>query len=103
MLPDLEKIILADRKERARLDQAQQEARALLDQTQTKIQALQAKLQTELTLLREKIQEEILHKSEAQAAEVADSAARYITGLRDKQRTQGEEQAAFLLSQVLAE
>lgn len=103
MLPDLEKIILADRKERARVAQAQKEAQALLDQAQTQIQAIQAKFQTEFTLLREKVQEEILHKAEARAAEVADSTARYITGLREKQGTHGEEVAAFLLSQVLAE
>jgi hypothetical protein len=103
MLPDLEKIMVADGRERDRVAQAQKEAQALLAQAQSQVQALQAKLQTELTLLREKIQEEILHKAEVQAAEVADSAARYVTGLREKQRTQGEELAAFLVSQVLSE
>lgn len=103
MLPDLEKIILADRKQRARVAQAQQEAQALLDQAKTRIQALQAKLQTELSHLREKVQEEILQKAQAQAAEVTDTTARYITALREKQRAQGEEVVAFLLSQVLEE
>ncbi len=102
MLPDLDKIMVADRKERDRVAQAAKEAQALLDQAQTQVQAIQAKLQSELTLLKEKIQEEILHKAEAQAAEEAQSAARYITNLKDKHGTQGEELAAFLLAQVLS-
>lgn len=69
MLPDLEKILLADRKERARVAQAQKEAQALLDQVQIQIQSIQAKLQSDLAHLREKIQEEILHQARTLDAE----------------------------------
>jgi hypothetical protein len=102
MLPDLDKIMVADRKERDRVAQAAKEAQALLDQAQTQVQVIQAKLQSELTLLKEKIQEEILRKAEVQAAVEADRAARYITILKGKQSTQGEELAAFLCDQVLS-
>ena len=103
MLPDLEKIILVDREARALVAQAQKEAQVMLDQAQIRIQAIQAKLQGELAHLQETVQEESLHQAEARAAEVAASTERYIAGLREKQGTHGEEVAAFLLSQVLAE
>jgi vacuolar-type H+-ATPase subunit H len=103
MLPDLAKIIIADRKARAIVDQAQKEAQALLDQAQTQVQAIQAELQAKLNQIRETVQKEILYKAEERASEVADSTERYITGLREKQGTHGDEVAAFLLSQVLAE
>jgi vacuolar-type H+-ATPase subunit H len=103
MLPDLGKIITADSKARAIVAQAQKEAQALLDQAQTQMQSLQANLQAELARRREKIQEEILQQAEVRAAEVAAGTTRYITDLREKQGTHGEEAAAFLLSQVLAE
>jgi hypothetical protein len=103
MLSDLEKIMVSDRRERVRVAHAAKESQALLDQAQNQVQVIQAKLQSDLTLLREIIQEEILRKAEAQATEEADKAARYITGLKDKQRTQGEELAAFLCAQVLSE
>jgi vacuolar-type H+-ATPase subunit H len=103
MLPDLGKIIIADRKARTIVAQAQEEAQALLNQAQTQVQSIQAKFQAELTHLREQVQEEILHQAEVRAAEVAAGTARYITGLGEKQGTHGEEAVAFLLSQVLAE
>ena len=103
MLPDLEKIILADREARALVAQAKKEARTLLDQAQIRVEAIQTKFQGELAQLRETVQEEILRQAKARAAEVAESTERYIAGLREKQGTHGEEVAAFLLSQVLAE
>ncbi len=103
MLPDLEKIILADREARALVTQAKLEAQQKLDQAQIRIQAIQTKLQGELAQLRETVQEEILQQAVAKSTEVADSSDRYIARLREKRETQGEEIADFLLSQVLAE
>ncbi len=103
MLPDLEKIILADREARALVAQANILAQHKLDQAQSRVKAIQEKFQEELAQLRETIQEEILQQADAKAAEVADSTDRYIARLREKQETQGDEIAAFLLSQVLAE
>ena len=103
MLPDLEKIILADREARTLVAQAKKEAQVMLDQAQIRIQAIQAKFQGELAHLQEAVQEEILRQAKTRAAEVAESTERYIAGLRKKQGTHREEVAAFLLSQVLAE
>ena len=103
MLPDLEKIILADREARVLVAQAKEGAQTMLDQAQIRIQAIQAKFQGELAQLQETVQEDILHQAETRAAEVAASTERYMAGLREKQGTHGEEVAAFLLSQVLAE
>jgi hypothetical protein len=52
MLPDLEKIMVTDHKERDRVAQAAKEAQTLLDQAQKQVQDIQA----ELTQLGEKIQ-----------------------------------------------
>jgi vacuolar-type H+-ATPase subunit H len=103
MLPDLDKIMVADRKARALEAQAQKEAQELLDQAQSQVRSIQEKFQTELTQLRENVQEEILHQAEVRAAEVAAGTARYIENLREKRGTHGEEVAAFFLSQVLAQ
>jgi|WetSurMetagenome_2_1015567.scaffolds.fasta_scaffold603224_2 hypothetical protein len=103
MLPDLDKIILADREAQALVARAKKEAQVMLDQAQIRIQAIQAQFQGELAHLRETIQEEILGQAQARAVEVAESTERYIAGLREKKGTHGEEASVFLLSQVLAE
>jgi len=101
MLPDLEKIINADRRAKAALDAARKEAEELISQAAFQVQAIEARLQEELDALKRTVQEEVLSQAEAQAAATEAAAQRYLQALAEKQAARREEAVAFMVSRVL--
>ncbi len=102
LLPELEKILMADRKAREAVDRAQQEAEALLAATRARIEALKTELESELEQLKQTAAGEILRQAEARAAEIAADTDRYLDRLQEQAQAQEEEAVSFLVSQVLA-
>ncbi len=102
MLPDLEKIITADRKAREAVDHARQEADALLAETRVKLDSLKADLEAELEKLKKTTAQEISREAEAQAVEIGAATDRYVGKLTEQAQSREEEAVSFLVSQVLA-
>jgi len=102
MLPDLEKIITADRKAREAVDRARQEADALRAETRVKLDSLKADLDAELEELKKSTAAEITRQAETQAAEIGAATDRYVAKLTEQARSREEEALSFLVSQVLA-
>jgi vacuolar-type H+-ATPase subunit H len=102
-IPDLEKVLAADRQARTLVAQAQEEAQSLLAQASAQVQLLQSDLQAELSRLKQTVQDDILQQAEGRAAESATATQTYIQGLQDKQQARREEAVALFLDQVLLE
>ncbi len=101
MLPDLEKILAADRTTRASVAQAQKQAQEIVEQAQAKILAMQKDLEQELASLKEALRAEILQKAEARAADTEAATKDYLYRLQEQAPARQEEAAAFLVSRVL--
>jgi hypothetical protein len=101
MLPDLAKIIVADREAQATVAQAQQEALALKRQAEARVLESQAQLQDDLARVRQNAQTEILVAAEARAAEIAAATARQVQDLSDQGTARQAEAVAALVSRVL--
>lgn len=102
MLPELEKILTADRKAREAVARAKQEADALLAETRVRIASLRADLEAELKGLEQAAAADIYREAETRAAEITAGTDRYLAKLREKCQTREEEAVSFLVSQVLA-
>jgi F0F1-type ATP synthase membrane subunit b/b' len=94
MLPELEKIIVADRKARAAVDQARQEAEALLSEIRAKLDSLKTDLDQQI--------EHLKKTTEARAADITEGTHRYVDKLTGQAQSREEEALSFLVSQVLA-
>jgi vacuolar-type H+-ATPase subunit H len=102
MLPELEKIIVADRKARAAVDQARQEAEALLSEIRAKLDSLKTDLDQQIEHLKKTTAEEISRQAEARAADITEGTHRYVDKLTGQAQSREEEALSFLVSQVLA-
>lgn len=101
MLPDLQKIIAADRQSQAAVAGAEKEAQGLLAQGQSQVQAFKDRLEAELAQVRRSAQNDILKEAEARAEEIQAAVARYTQGLKEKEAAGKEEALALLVSRVL--
>ncbi len=101
MLPDLEKIMAADRQGKEMVAQAQQEAMDLKSQADARVRESQAQLQEDLAQVRQGAQAEILAAAEARAAEIAGATDGQVQVLTEDLKTRQADAVAWLVSRVL--
>jgi hypothetical protein len=101
MLPDLEKIMAADRQGKEMVVQAQQEALDLKSQADARVRESQTQLQEDLAQVRQGAQAEILAAAEARAGEIAGATAGQVQVLTEDLKTRQAEAVAWLVSRVL--
>jgi vacuolar-type H+-ATPase subunit H len=101
VLPDLAKIIAADKGGREKVAQAQQEALDLKNQTDSQVQESQAKLQKELTQVRQDVQTKIIHEADDRTKEIAAAMEGQVQQVTQNSQAHHDEAVAALVSRVL--
>ena len=101
MLPDLEKIMAADRQGKEMVVQAQQEAMDLKSQADARVRESQTQLQEDLAQVRHGAQAEILAAAEARAAEIAGATEGQVQVLTEDLKTRQADAVAWLVTRVL--
>ena len=101
MLPDLAKIVAADRAAQKAVQDALNEARAFKAQAEVRGQEIRARLQEELARIQEDAQEEILRQADARALDIQQASQEEVRRLTEQHQAHGEEAVAFLVSRVV--
>ncbi len=101
MLPDLAKIIAADKGGQEKVAQAQQEALDLKNQTDTRVRDIQAKLQEELTQVRKDVQNKIIEDADNRIKEIAAATESQVQQVTQNSQARQDEAVAALVSLVL--
>jgi hypothetical protein len=101
MLPDLEKILVADRQGQEKVAQARQEALDLKNRADAQVGESQARLQADEAQVRQGAQADILAAAEARAGEIAAATGRQVQELTDMASARRDDAVAWLVNRVL--